>query len=399
MAYIEDNDKLKDQQPGQDSGGGGAVGGIVGTSPTGGNGSASNTTGVGTGGTGNYTNIQSYLGANQGPGTSGLLQKTTDTAFSADKDKISSDVSKVKSTADEASKGLGQSDASKLIENASKSYSYGGNQSNDFSGNVFKVQDYLNSSYKGPTSYNTPAISSESQRYGTALGDDKSYRSLMGDIYNKNATDALTPGQYNLQNQFDSQDQKLVDARKNALQNYSGLQDFQKQQTGDVNNYLGQAQQKYGQDQNSLKDYLTGEANRAKANYDYTLGNAQNEKYGQAQGQLSDAQRAATLASGHVSDADKQSAMEWERQIGNPVPEQSPDARLAADIWGRDYAGKSGNAASPSLGWANANVSSKQAALDALKNQGLGNVDDQDKRYYNTIMGILGGNALAEKDY
>lgn len=256
MAFLQEDDKLQNDQQdpnkqnqqfltqssplvGQSSG---DVGGGV------------STAGTGPGGQGSWTNIQAYLGANQGDtGSAKNLDKEVGGQFDKEKSDLQSSSSKVLSDAKtSADKALSTNDASQIL-NSSVEANRNKNQ-DVYSQNVSRVQQALNGPYSGPTSYNY-GISGQTQDYGQSL-QGNGFDSLMKNLYAKNAGQGLSSGQYALQKQLDVGNKALEDTRSSLLNKYNDLQGLKDQTVSNVGKQLGDYAKSYADSQTALRDYL-----------------------------------------------------------------------------------------------------------------------------------------------
>lgn len=274
MASITGDDKLLDNQDQQLQGqSNGSQNVSSGSSNDVGNGAVS-TAGVGAGGTGGWTNIQSYLNANQGDtGSAQALNKTVGDQFNKEKDAYTQDSSKFLNDANKqvADQKIDNNQADQLIKSNSTDYSYGGgDQSTAYKGNVQKVQGALNNAYSGPTSYSY-GFTAPTQNYGSAVKDGGGFDTLMNQLYSNAAGKNLSNGQYQLQKQLDVNNSALTDARSNLANQYDQLGANRDKAVADTTAGLGQAEQTYRTNQNALRDYLTGQSN----NYETSEGQAE----------------------------------------------------------------------------------------------------------------------------
>lgn len=231
-------------------------------------GGGSNTTqnasaGVGKGGQGGWTNLQSYLGANTGnTGGSQILDKNVSSQFGQEKSKIQDDstsyVSNAQKQIDDNKVTTEQAD--QAINDAAMNYDWGGQHKAGYTATVDKMKNALTGSYQGPTSYNY-SFGADTQNYGNALRDDNSFNKLMGDMYSKTAGGPLSTGQRALQNQLDVNNDDLQTVRSKLLNDYSGLNDFRDQAVNDTTQKLSNVERDYRTSQNALRDYLSGKTN------------------------------------------------------------------------------------------------------------------------------------------
>lgn len=257
MAWTDTQDKDKNQQgDGQVVGGafdagGQSQGAFSGGSPV-------STAGVGQGGTGGWTNIQSYLQANQGDTKSAdLLNSQVGGQFDKEsknlQDQSNQTESQAKSQVDQ--NNIGQDQASQILSQASGLYNYGGNQSQDYQNLIGQIQNPLNASYQGPNqfAYGTGAAT---QNYGSNLSNDQGFRGMMENMYNQSAGGQLGSGLLALQNQIDTNNGALKSARSDLQGRYGALNNNVNDTTKNTNDYLSSEANQFSSNQKSLKDYL-----------------------------------------------------------------------------------------------------------------------------------------------
>ena len=285
MAFLEENDKLKDpnaldpnqQQQSQTAGSGG---GSVVSQGSNAVGSGVNTGGVGPGGTGKWTNIQAYLGANQGvdTGASKLINDSAGAQFDSEKSEIGQESSKLKTDAGIAAKPVTDAyqNKDKYLGEASKSYDWNNNQGSGYNNAVGAFKNALGAQYSGPNSY-AKDISAKSQQYGTALNSDDAFNEYLGDLYQNKAGGQLSSGGRALQTQLNISNEPLAKARNDLLAKYSGLNEYRDQTAKDTNDYLGKTAQSFTQNQSGLKDFLSNRANQAESDRTKAESDARNE--------------------------------------------------------------------------------------------------------------------------
>jgi hypothetical protein len=262
MAYIQQNDQLQQYgqapdtnypQPAQQTSGSSAD---VGS----GSGGVS-TAGVGAGGTGGWTNIQSYLEANKGDtGSSQALTKQVGSQFSNEQNALS------QGAQDFLNQGQKQVDdhkisndqADQLIKQTGQNYAYSGDPSTAYKDNVSKVQHAVHDQYSGPTSYSY-GFSQPTQEYAQDLNDNGGFDQLMNNVYSNAAGKPISRGQYQLQKQLDVSNPNLNKARQDLLNQYTGLTTTRDKTVGDTTNQLKSLAEQFGANQNSLNDYLSKE--------------------------------------------------------------------------------------------------------------------------------------------
>ncbi len=307
MAFIDNQDD-KQLDPNAPEGQNPVVG--QGTNVVGGGGGSA--AGVGPGGTGGWTNIQAYLDANKGDtGSSQLLNKTVGDQFGQERSNFEGDSSKflTDAQAQADSNKISNDQASGYINQAAQAYQYPGDdgkggfdyapvstgtgqfsgtplqkatpkittptlasetdptQQADYSGIVGKFQKALNDPYAGPKEYNY-GFGDKTQQYANDLNDNPSFDTLMSGLYSNAAGSPLTSGQYELQKQFDVNNQALGDTRNSLNDQYNQLTADRDKTVTDTTTGLGNVEQNYRTGQNALRDYLSGQSNT----YDENIG-------------------------------------------------------------------------------------------------------------------------------
>lgn len=263
MAYIENKEEdLINGQQGQAPQGSQPL--VGGESQLVGNGSGVSQAGVGAGGTGGWTNIQAYLGANKGDqGSAQALNKTVGSQFDNERKTFETDS---KSTLGNAQKQVDDSrvsneQADQSIKSAAENYSWDGNQKSEYSDGVAKMQNALNSQYAGPTNY-TYNLGTQTQNYGNQLKDNTGFDALMKNVYSGAAQKPLSSGQFALQKQLDVNNQGLVDTRKNLSGAYDQLGSDRDKTVADTTSALGGYEQAFRTNQSALRDYLGQQSNK-----------------------------------------------------------------------------------------------------------------------------------------
>lgn len=262
MAYV-DSSKLQD--PNQQSQGQGQAqqtqsgptisSGSSGDVVSGGGGASSPSSSAGqqagSGGTqGGWTNIQSYVQANQGnPNNSAqALKSTVGNQFNQENQNLQNDVQAQKAAADKAnSADFSQSSAAQAVND------YAQNGSADV---LNKYQGILSGSYQKPQTPYAYGMDATTKNYGDDLSSNQGFGTLMNGIYNQAAGGQMSQGQFNLQNQLDTNNTDLANARSDLANQYSGLQSNIAAAPGQLNDYYKSQAQNYSQNQAALKQYL-----------------------------------------------------------------------------------------------------------------------------------------------
>lgn len=247
-ALLDDEEKKKQEEQAQ----GGALqtgapqtGGVVSGQAGGGqSGQALNN-----GGFGGWTNIQSYINANQDNDASAkLLDSTVGAEFDKEKSRFDSESSKMtndaKSKADESVGFV--NNFQNNINNAAS-----GNFNNDYAN---QAKSFLGSSYN-PGQF-TFSLNQNAQNYGNNLKDDNSFYKMQNDLYAKTTGNPLSTGQQSLQTQLDTSSDKLAQARNSAYDKY--LNNFGNMDTSisSVNNQLNDYGKQWADNKNKFASDL-----------------------------------------------------------------------------------------------------------------------------------------------
>lgn len=263
MAFIDNQDEnLDPNQQGQGQGQSPLVG--QGSDVVSGGGmSPSSASGVGPGGTGGWTNIQAYLDANKGDtGSAQAVNKTVGDQFGQERNTFETDSSKFVNDAQSKADTdkITNDQVNDYVSQASGMYDYGGNQSDPYKAITSKLQNSLTGQYTGPKDYNY-GFSNKTQEYGNDLTDNSGWDSLLKNVYSSSANAPLSSGQYQLQKQFDVNNQALADTRKGLTDQYGQLTNDRDKTVTDTTNKLSGIEQGYRDNQRNLKDYLSGQSN------------------------------------------------------------------------------------------------------------------------------------------
>jgi hypothetical protein len=226
MAILPQDDKQLQQgqqnqnQPVDSTGGsaGGSVGGSMGA-PGG------TPATFGAGGSNAWTNIQSYLNANQGnTGSAQALSNKAGSSFDQEQNNLSSQSSQAKQQAQAQvdQNNLGQDKASQLVQDAASKYNYNNPQNDQYNQDVSQISGALNAKYTAPTSFNY-ALGADAQNYGQGMQNDQGFQGVMQNVYNQAGAGPMGSGSLALQNQLDTNNQPLNDARTALMGKYAGF--------------------------------------------------------------------------------------------------------------------------------------------------------------------------------
>jgi hypothetical protein len=438
MAFVGDDNKLLnqnqaqgqgqgDQQPsqqnqgqgsGQSSGGGGQVSGQPQTGNlsssssgdvSGGSGSApgaaaSTSSGqqAGQGGVGGWTNIQSYMNANQGDtGSAQNLKNSVDPQFAQEKSSLDSQASTAKSQAQSAAnqEASADSSASQWIGDAAKNYNYSGPQNNAYNQDVQQTQSALNGKYSGPTSFNF-ALSDGTQKLGQNIGNDQSFNQYMGNLAQQRAGGPLSDGGRSLQSQLDVNNQALANTRQDLLQQYAGLGSYRDQAVADTNSAAGQAQQDYANHQDHIRNYLSNDQSAQETGLKNASSDARNNysnEFNGGSGLSSTLYDHLTANSGGADGATNQA-----------VANAAIAGRRNAGIWGNNLSYNQLQNEQTALPVSphnaveyNGGLANNLAALNnfySTEDQKYANTGDAQKREWNSIQDVLGSTASKQAE-
>jgi hypothetical protein len=231
-----------------------------------------------------FTNIQSYLNANQGNRTaSNILDTKVGGKIKSEKDRFSTEAGKVKGQADTTlASQVGKDTASKLVQEYSNyenpgndpSGSVGSGQYKNYGEAVKAVQGGLKDSYGGPTKFdfNYQGLGNDVQK---GLGSQEGLNAYLAGQYGEAAGTAggqLTSGQLALQNQLASQDVGLQDKRSQYLASLNDMATSLDTDMGAVNDYLSGKQSQFGTNQQALQKYLGNQQGVNRFNIDQGVG-------------------------------------------------------------------------------------------------------------------------------
>lgn len=268
MATLAQDDKQINQN-GQGQAGTGAPSGSFA-----GSGSLStqpSTAGVGAGGGGGWTNIQSYLTANQGnQGSANALKSQVGGSFDQEQKNLDQSASQSKQQADQqvSQNHIGQDQASQMVQQMGQNYQYNGQQNDQYNQNKNQFQTALNAQYQGPQSY-TYGMGAQAQQYGQNLNNN--FNAVMENVYNKSAGGQMGSGAMALQHQLDQDNPYVNQARQDLVNQYAGLQGNIQNTTQATNQAIQGDVGQFQKDQSDLRGYLTGQENQSLGNIDSAI--------------------------------------------------------------------------------------------------------------------------------
>lgn len=239
MAYLDENrfdeESLNPLAQGGDVGAGAVGGANVGSS------NAASSAGVGPGGTGGWTNIQSYLGANAGNNSTGdAVSRDFGSQISKEREGLSSAASSVKSLAD------------KQNEHPSLESALGDEQQGE------QLKSYLSKDYAGPNDFSY-GLSNDTQNYGSGLSSRDGWQGILNNVYGKASPGGLTTGQKSLQEQLDVNNPYLADTQKKLKGDYDAFNTDYGNTLQGTQSYLNNAKSNF----NTTKEGVKGEINQA----------------------------------------------------------------------------------------------------------------------------------------
>jgi len=281
MAFLGEDDKLKQdaEQQGQQVGGGGQS--FVSGQGSNDVGQATSSAGVTGGGGGNWTNIQAYMNANKDYSkSSDLLAKHVGGELEKEKSNIDTGSQQALDASNKA-KGFDYSvdEANKDLNSASNMYNWNSKNSglygnaqqkisnrnnapavDQFGKNAAdyqkKYQDYMAQSYNGPKEWSY-GVGAQAQDYAKNLKDDNAFNNMMTGVYQKQSGSRLTPGQLALQNQLNVADgSKLSETRKDYQNKYGDLMNYASGKSASTTEALRNNEAHLRDTQNAIKDSM-----------------------------------------------------------------------------------------------------------------------------------------------
>lgn len=215
--------------------------------------------GVGKGGTGGWTNIQSYIKANEGnqQASSNLLNNKVGTTFNSEASRLADESNKAKQeAASKVSNNTYSVDQAKAnVNNLASQYNYKAPQADSYNEGVNKLKAARAYQYDGPTSYNF-GLNAQAQNYGTGLKNDSGFSEVMNTLYGEAAGGQLGKGQKTLQTQLDVVNPYLSETRNNLNTQYSDLNNNINKTVEDTTKEVSSNAEKAKTNTSDLNNYL-----------------------------------------------------------------------------------------------------------------------------------------------
>lgn len=260
------------QQPGAQGAGTPATGNSQ--SPVAGGGVGSSLPSAGSGGTQGWTNIQSYLNANQGSqGEANLLNQNAQDTANKEQSNYNTQAGQAQGQAQSQidNNNISQDKASQLITQATQA----GSAAPQYSTDVQQLQKGINGTYN-PGSFSYGQTGQFQNALGAMGGNPDQFNSYMSGIYQK-AAGPMSSGAQALQSQLDAGNGNIQSARQNALMSLSGLGTNLGTQAQQLNTDMGSggkyAQQFQG-NEDALKNYVQGQGDQNKGAIDQRVSDA-----------------------------------------------------------------------------------------------------------------------------
>jgi len=220
----------------------------------------------GTGGSQQWTNIQSYLTANQGQNqqrAEGVKQQVQGT-FGQEKQQFEQKAQEAKSSAEKATepvRSINQDKASQLISQASSA----DKGSQGYQQAIDPLKQAVNTKIEAPKGFSY-GLGAQTQELGQ-VQDQQKFGNILG-MFDKKAQGGrdLSTGQRALQTQLDVQNPFLEQARKDLANQYKGLTSEIETKASDVNKQVGDLYSQGQKAQDELKAFLDSQASGSMSN-------------------------------------------------------------------------------------------------------------------------------------
>jgi hypothetical protein len=223
----------------------------------------------GSGGQGLWTNIQSYIGANQAgqQQRADTVKQQVQGTFGKEKEQFQQQSQQAKSSVEKATepvRSMGQDKASQLIQQASSSEK----GSEGYTQAVDPLKKAVSTQIE-PAKTFSYGLGAETQDLGKSVGDQRNFQNFLS-IFDKNLQGGrdLTVGQRGLQNQLDVQNVDLENARQDLSKQYGGLSSEIETGAVDANKYIQDLVSGAQTSQNELKAYLEGQGTMTRKQID-----------------------------------------------------------------------------------------------------------------------------------
>lgn len=340
----------------------------------------------GVGGQKLWTNIQSYLTANQGAADQRAdnLKTQVQGTFGQEKDAFNKQATDTKAAADKAAEpvtNVNPDKASQLIAQAGSAQK----GSDAYTQAVNPVKQAVTAQYAGPSAFSY-GLSAGAQNAGQGVASDEAFKGFLSQ-FDKNLQGGrdLNTGQRGLQEQLDSQNEKLAQARQDLNSQYGTLTGDIGQGVTDTSKYLQDTADKFKTGQSSLLDYLTGQGTSNRSAIDEAVAQHNQEAVGQQN------LYNKYTADNPVTDPNSEIAINWKRLI-DPNGDwrnkwakiADPQDRLNAQV--KQFYDWEANTAK--IPHADYNEVSQFNPGDYATEENIGGVDQQ-RNQWNAIMDML----------
>lgn len=220
-----------------------------------------------------WTNIQSYIAANnKDTGSSQRLQSSVQPAFAAEKTGIDTDADKFKSAEKNTfdSLNIDPNQMSDIVnqqkEKAWKplwnTASDEARRKADYDQNARWVNKHLTSDWQPNTQWDH-TISEGTQRIGTTLQNDGAFKRYLESLDEKVVGRPLTTGQHALQAQFNTSNPDLRETRSKLLKDYAGLGEHIGNRQKEVADYTKGLGTTFRTNQTTNRDYVNNMGTKA----------------------------------------------------------------------------------------------------------------------------------------
>jgi hypothetical protein len=256
-------------------------------------------------------------------------------------------------------KTMDATQAKSWVDNAAKSYAYGGAPQTDYyKSGTQAVKKAQSAQWEAPTSYNFN-LSQNANKYAEGLQQPQ-FRGFMDQVYGEKTGQRLGGGMLELQHQLDTSDPSVEQARQNLAQRYQTLTGNVNQTVDQTNKKITEAKNIFDSNKAGVNSYLNsqsqqdqdavdarvGDLRKVQDYYtntvnDQTKGNDQYDRTGFAySGQNADRQNATGVDTQRNRFNTIMDILGSENMIGKSNPYQLGNIRY--DIHGKPYTGETG---------------------------------------------------------